>query len=96
MPRNFRRRVEVMYPVLDDAVRRRVIDEILGTMWKDNVKAWSLRPDSGYARLQPKDEELVRSQQRFMELTRERARENEAILGLECLEDLCFDIVVNR
>jgi polyphosphate kinase len=82
MPRNFRRRVEVMYPILDDSLRRRVIDEILGTMWKDNVKAWSLRPDGSYARLVPKDEETVRSQSRFIELTRERARETEAILGL--------------
>ncbi|HWP08231.1 MAG TPA: polyphosphate kinase 1 [Polyangiaceae bacterium] len=82
MPRNFRRRVEVMYPILDDSLRRRVIDEILGTMWKDNVKAWSLRPDGSYARLVAKDEEAVRSQQRFMEITRERARETEAILGL--------------
>lgn len=82
MPRNFRRRVEVMYPILDDAVRRRVIDEVLGTMWKDNVKAWALRPDGSYARLVAKDEEVVRSQQRFIDLTRERARETEAILGL--------------
>jgi polyphosphate kinase len=85
MPRNFRRRVEVMYPILDDQIRRRVIDEVLGTMWKDNVKAWSLRPDGSYARLAPKDkdEEVVRSQQRFIDLTRERARESEAILGLQ-------------
>jgi len=82
MPRNFRRRVEVMYPILDDAVRRRVIDEVLGTMWKDNVKAWSMRPDGSYTRLVAKDEEVVRSQQRFIDLTRERARESEAILGL--------------
>ncbi len=82
MPRNFRRRVEVMYPILDEAVRRRVIDEILGTMWSDNVKAWSLRSDGSYSRLVPKDEEVVRSQQRFMEITRERARETDTILGL--------------
>ncbi len=82
MPRNFRRRVEVMYPVLDEALKRRVIDEILGTTWADGVKAWALRADGGYARLEPKDGETVRSQQRFMELTRERAREPETILGL--------------
>ncbi len=60
----------------------RVIDELLGTMWKDNVKAWSLRSDGSYSRLVAKDEEVVRSQQRFIDLTRERARESEAILGL--------------
>ena len=47
------------------------------------VKAWSLRSDGSYARVLPKDnEEPVRSQQRFMELARERTRENESILGL--------------
>ena len=82
MPRNFRRRVEVMYPVLDESLRRRVIDEVLGTTWNDNVKAWALRSDGSYARIVPKDEATVRSQQRFIELTRERARETDAILGL--------------
>jgi polyphosphate kinase len=82
MPRNFRRRVEVMYPILDEALKRRVIDEILGTTWADGVKAWALRADGGYARLEPKEGETVRSQQRFMELTRERAREPDTILGL--------------
>ena len=32
MPRNFHRRVEVMFPILDESLKRRVIDEILGTM----------------------------------------------------------------
>jgi polyphosphate kinase len=83
MPRNFRRRVEVMYPILDETLKRRLMDEILGTMRRDSVKAWSLRTDGSYARVLPKDnDEPVRSQQRFMELARERSRENEGILGL--------------
>jgi polyphosphate kinase len=83
MPRNFRRRVEVMYPILDEGLKRRLIDEILATMRRDNVKAWSLRSDGSYARVLPSNDETVRSQQRFMELARERSRENEAgILAL--------------
>jgi polyphosphate kinase len=83
MPRNFRRRVEVMYPILDEALKRRLTDEILATMRRDNVKAWSLRSDGSYARVLPSNDETVRSQQRFMELARERSRENEAgILAL--------------
>jgi polyphosphate kinase len=82
MPRNFRRRVEVMYPILDEVLKRRVIDEILGLTQKDNSKAWALRTDGSYSRITPKDgEPVLRSQQRFMELTRERARETDAILG---------------
>ncbi len=81
MPRNFRRRVEVMYPILDVTLRRRVVDEILGTMRNDNVKGWQLGPDGTYQRVNPGAEPL-RSQQRFMELARERARESESLLSL--------------
>jgi polyphosphate kinase len=79
MPRNFRRRVELMVPVLDPALRTRLTQEILGTMLSDNVKAWELKPDGRYVRVEPAPgEPLVRSQARFIELTRERLREAEA------------------
>jgi polyphosphate kinase len=82
MPRNFRRRVEVMYPILDDSLKRRAIDEILGTTWRDTAKSWSLKSDGSYHRIHAKDDELpLRSQLRFIELSRERARETEGILG---------------
>jgi polyphosphate kinase len=72
-----------MYPILDESLKRRLMEEILGTMRKDTMKTWALRSDGSYARVLPKEgEEPVRSQQRFMELARERSRENEAILGL--------------
>jgi polyphosphate kinase len=87
MPRNFRRRVEVMYPVLDDALRRRVIEELV-VMRKDNCKAWALGPDGSYQRVVEKDQETIRSQSRFMELARERARENEGLLGLSASKAL--------
>jgi polyphosphate kinase len=66
------------------------MDEILATMRRDNVKAWSLRSDGSYARVVPREnEETVRSQQRFMELARERARETEGgILGLSSSKSL--------
>jgi polyphosphate kinase len=82
MPRNFRRRVEVMYPILDDSLKRRAIDEILGTSWRDTTKAWSLKQDGSYTRIVAKDDETpFRSQTRFIELSRERARETEGILS---------------
>ncbi len=81
MPRNFRRRVEVMFPILDESLRQRVIDEILGTMRSDTAKGWLLTPSGAYERF-PNREIGVRSQQRFMELARERAREQEPIRGL--------------
>lgn len=79
MPRNFRRRVELMVPVLDPQLRARVTQEVLGTMLADNVKAWELAPDGRYTRVEPAPGETpVRSQARFIELTRERLREAEA------------------
>src|SRR4051812_37020708 len=81
MPRNFRRRVEVMFPVLDEGLKQRMIDEVLGIMRADTAKGWLLRPTGLYERLE-KRQAGVRSQQRFMELARERAREQEPIRGL--------------
>ncbi len=76
MPRNFIRRVEVMFPVEDPALRDRMLDEILRPALADNVKARRLRSDGSYERLHPPAGDpaaAVRSQQRFMELARTRA-----------------------
>ncbi len=80
MPRNFRRRVEVMFPIMDDALRVRVRDEILGTMRADDVKGWLLDAAGRYGRVK-RSENPIRSQQRFMELARERAREADVPLA---------------
>jgi polyphosphate kinase len=82
MPRNFRRRVEVLFPILDESLKKRVMDEVLGTMRSDNIKSWQLRPEGVYRRIEAAGN-AVRSQTRFMELARERARESEALLGLQ-------------
>ncbi len=80
MPRNFRRRVEVMFPVLDEGLKQRIIEEILGNMRSDTAKGWLLRSSGHYERAP--EREGLRSQQRFMDLARERAREQEPIRGL--------------
>jgi len=82
MPRNFRRRVEVMFPILDQSLKMRVIEEVLGTMRADTVKGWLLRPSGQYERFSDRDNGGLRSQARFMELARERARELESLRGL--------------
>jgi polyphosphate kinase len=74
MPRNFIRRVEVMFPIEDPGLRDRVVNEILTIALADNVKARRLLSDGSYERLKPASErEAVRSQQRFMELARAQA-----------------------
>jgi polyphosphate kinase len=78
MPRNFHRRVEAMVPVEDPQLKTRM-REILAVALDDNVKAWRLRRDGKYERLQPKaGEPLVRAQARFIDMTRERVKQAEA------------------
>ena len=55
MPRNINRRVEVLFPVEDEVLRRQVIDEILAIYLTDNVKARRMHSDGLYKRLKPPD-----------------------------------------
>ncbi len=48
MPRNFFRRIEVIFPIEDGVLRERIIEEILGRQLADNTKAWLLQPDGTY------------------------------------------------
>jgi polyphosphate kinase len=48
MPRNFFRRVEVLFPVEDPALRQRVCDELLAMQLQDNENARVLRPNGAY------------------------------------------------
>jgi polyphosphate kinase len=71
MDRNLSRRVEVVFPIEPADLKQRVI-EILKITLADNVKARELLPDGTYRRVKPAEgEQLVRSQQRFMELAME-------------------------
>ncbi len=51
MPRNFDRRVEIAYPIDSEAVKRRVIDEILGASLRDEANARLLHADGHYERM---------------------------------------------
>lgn len=82
MPRNFRRRVETMFPILAPDLRERVVHELLETMRNDDTNGWLLRPSGEYERLQPPPgSPPLRSQQLFMELARERARDETPLLS---------------
>ncbi len=73
MPRNFDRRVEVMVPIEDEAIRTRVVSEILAIELADNTKASVLQPDGTYLRLSAGTEKPVRAQAELMDLARKRA-----------------------
>ncbi|MEO8102005.1 MAG: polyphosphate kinase 1, partial [Betaproteobacteria bacterium] len=53
MERNFFRRIELCFPVNDPRLKRRVITEGLKPYLEDNVQAWEMDGEGGYARRQP-------------------------------------------
>ncbi|HET7548179.1 MAG TPA: polyphosphate kinase 1 [Usitatibacter sp.] len=53
MDRNFFRRIELCFPVLDPKLRRRVIQEGLEPYLEDNTQAWDMQPDGSYKRAKP-------------------------------------------
>jgi polyphosphate kinase len=54
MDRNFFRRIELCFPVLDPALKRRVIREGLQSYLDDNGQAWVMRADGTYEQLKPR------------------------------------------
>jgi polyphosphate kinase len=50
MERNFFRRIELSFPILDDKLKRRVIKEGLKPYLADNSQAWEMDADGGYRR----------------------------------------------
>jgi polyphosphate kinase len=53
MNRNMMRRIEIAWPVLDKALRQRIIDECLVAYLFDNTDAWELQMDGSYLRKHP-------------------------------------------
>jgi polyphosphate kinase len=59
MPRNFFRRVEIMFPVESPALKKRILSEIVPVYMKDNRRARFLGPDRKYRRAERKANEPV-------------------------------------
>ena len=67
MPRNFFKRIEVVFPVEDGVLRDRITEEILSYQLKDNQKARTLASDGSYHPEKTMGEEdAFRSQGAFM------------------------------
>ena len=79
MPRNFFKRIEVVFPIEDGVLRDRVIRELFEVTLKDNVKARLLGPRSLY-RLPKRNPNARkrRSQAEFMELSRQGKKRRKA------------------
>ncbi|OGP84044.1 MAG: hypothetical protein A2V87_04225 [Deltaproteobacteria bacterium RBG_16_58_17] len=71
MPRNFKKRAEILYTIKNTALKARIMDEILMTYLKDNVKARLMQADGSYVRVKPKDgEKPIRSQSELIAIAR--------------------------
>ena len=68
MPRNFTRRVEVMFPLLEPSVRDRA-EQILDITLQDGTSSWDLQPDGTWKRRRGG----TASQQRFIDTARAEA-----------------------
>ena len=50
MTRNIHRRVETMFPVLDESIKKRIMREIFETYFADNCQSWQMEPDGTYTK----------------------------------------------
>jgi polyphosphate kinase len=73
MPRNLERRVELMFPVLQEDCKRQV-REILDSYFRENRQAWRLDSGGAWTRLAPAPgEEPFRAQEHFLALAAKAA-----------------------
>ena len=72
MPRNLDKRVEILFPVEDEGLKKEV-KHILDIQLEDNVKAHVLQPDGTYEKIDKRGKVLVNSQEYFCEEATERA-----------------------
>ena len=66
MPRNLDRRVEIMFPLEDDAIRERAIS-ILEIELEDTLKAHLMKADGTYEKVDKRGKDLINSQKVFGE-----------------------------
>jgi polyphosphate kinase len=66
MERNFFRRVEVAFPILDTGIRERLLSD-LDLYLRDDRQAWQLGPDGRYARVSAIGAGVVSAQQQLLE-----------------------------
>jgi polyphosphate kinase len=66
MPRNLNRRVEILFPIDDEELMRRVRDEILAEYLVDNVKARRMQPDGSYKRISKSEAQAAWNSQEIL------------------------------
>lgn len=74
MPRNLDRRVEIVFPVEDEEIKKE-LRHILDLEFKDNVKAHILQPDGTYVKQDKRGRALLNSQMEFCREATDRTEE---------------------
>ena len=64
MPRNLDRRVEIVFPVIEEELKEKAL-HILHVELEDNVKARVMKPDGTYEKLDKRGKVLINSQEQF-------------------------------
>lgn len=78
MPRNLDRRVEILFPILDDRIKEKV-KHILTVELSDNMKAHLLQPDGNYEKIDKRGKVLLSSQMQFCKEAMEAAPKTDNI-----------------
>jgi polyphosphate kinase len=78
MQRNFDRRVEIAFPVIESQLQAK-LKEILEIQLADTVKGWRIQPDGTSARTRLEGETPLRSQEHLYEIM---TRENGPLISV--------------
>ena len=73
MPRNLDRRVEIVFPVEDENIKKEIL-HVLDLEFRDNVKAHILQPDGTYEKQDKRGKMLVNSQMEFCKEAQQKAK----------------------
>ncbi len=72
MPRNLERRVEILFPILDETLQTKVYN-ILDTQLRDTMKAQMLQPDGTYDKIDKRGKVAFHSQNYFCQEAQQQA-----------------------
>lgn len=64
MSRNLHKRVELMFPIYDEKLKKRIWDN-LNLYWRDNTKSWKLLPDGSYSPVKPENGDTLFNVQEY-------------------------------
>jgi polyphosphate kinase len=79
MPRNLERRVEILFPIEEPALKKKAYHILEGEL-RDTLKASLMQPDGTYEKVDRRGKESYSSQEAFVREAREEAKKQKGIL----------------